>query len=126
MTYSKEHTQREIEDFTRIAESLIDLKTRKANDYGNSWRVFGLMGIIYQVGSKFIRIWNIKQRGVETRNEPLRDSFRDIAIYSIMAMQLIEEGSTDDVFTDFGGGVAEEINSHTETTQAERMASEEN
>lgn len=102
MTYDHPDTELEIRQFKKIADSLVELKARKANDYGNSWRVFGLMGIVYQIGSKFIRIWNITNRGIATRNEPLRDSFRDIAVYAIMAMQMLDDGFTGDAFTNFG------------------------
>lgn len=103
MAYSDKDIEQECEHFSKIAYDLVELKRRKAGDYGNSWRIFGLQGIIQQVGSKFVRIWNITQRHKDkVNNEPLRDSFKDIAIYSIMAMQLIDEGKTDDVFTEFG------------------------
>ena len=105
MKYTNADTDREIEEFKRIVTSLVDLKKKKAGDYGNSWRIFGLMGIVYQIGSKFIRIWNIthkEQRHAKVNNEPLKDSFRDIAVYAIMGMQLIENGGTEDAFTGFG------------------------
>ena len=110
MSYSKQDTVEEVEHFEEIIKSLVELKKKKAGDYGNSWRVFGLMGIIYQIGSKFIRIWNIKNRSADlkdTNNEPLEDSFRDIANYAIMGMQLIETGQEEDAFTSFGASFGE-------------------
>lgn len=86
-------TEKEIIQFENLLFELKSIRTTKSNDYGNSWKVFGLIGIIYQIGSKFIRIWNLKNKTPE--NESLRDSFRDGAIYNIMAMQLIDNKETE-------------------------------
>lgn len=93
MIYTEEQMQKDNEAFKKITDSFVELRTRKGKDYGNSWRILGLMGIIFQVVHKSIRIWNLRNR--EPENEALRDSFMDIAVYSIMAMMLIDENSTD-------------------------------
>lgn len=106
MSYTEKDIERECQHFQKIAESLIDLKRRKAGDYGNSWRVMGLGGIIYVIGGKFTRIWNItkgaKNFSKEVNNESLRDTFRDMAVYCIMAIQMLDEGKLDDAFSSFG------------------------
>ena len=53
------------------------------------------MGVVYQLGSKFIRTWNLLQEGKEQKNEPLEDSFKDLAVYGIMAIQLIRNKETE-------------------------------
>ncbi len=111
MMYSPQDTIDEIEDFKRIADSLVELKAKKASDYGNSWRIFGLMGIVYQIGSKFIRIWNLTKQEGRANNEPLRDSFRDISVYGIMAMQILDGGNIDDAFSSFGSDKYREVDS---------------
>lgn len=102
MKYSEKEIELECNDFERVSKGLVSLKRRKAGDYGNSWRVFGLMGIVYQIGSKFIRIWNLVQSGKDPNNEELRDSFKDISVYAIMAQQMLDDGHTEDAFTSFG------------------------
>lgn len=85
--------EKEIEQFKSILKEIEVLRLNKSADYGNSWKVFGLRGIIYQIGSKFIRIWNLKDK--DPKNESLRDSFRDGAVYNIMAMQLLDNDETE-------------------------------
>lgn len=106
MTKEEETIAYEVQHFAEIAKRLVDVRSRKAADYGNSWKIFGLIGIIYQIGSKFVRIWNLKDKS-HAMNEPLKDSFRDIAVYGIMAIQLIEMGQTGDMFTGFGQNLAD-------------------
>jgi len=85
--------KQEIEGFIKIINEIIELKKNKAHDYGNSWRIFGLVGIYYQIGNKFFRLWNLKNK--QPKNEALRDTLRDMAVYCIMAMQLIDSGETE-------------------------------
>ena len=82
----------EIENFVKIVNEIVELKKKKASDYGNSWRIFGLVGIYYQIGNKFFRLWNLTQKNKDPKNESLRDTLRDMAVYCIMAMQLIDSG----------------------------------
>lgn len=136
--YTQQDTRKEVEHFKKILNEMADLKERKANDYGNSWKLGGLQGLLWQINSKVFRINNIIKRGVETRNEPLKDSFKDLANYAVMAVQLLEMGDIDDVFSTFGeSDKIESIDDikvkltqarheieHTDTTMAERMANE--
>lgn len=78
----------EIDNFIKIINEIVNLKKNKSKDYGNSWRLFGLEGLYIQIGSKFARLWNLKNK--DPKNEPLRDTLRDMAVYCIMAMQLID------------------------------------
>ena len=93
MKYTPEQVESEREEFKKIAEQLIDLKTKKGADYGNSWSLMGLIGIICQIMSKAIRLWNLKDK--EPDNEPLRDTFRDIAVYGLMGIALIDRNDID-------------------------------
>lgn len=86
-------TEKEKEQFIAIIEGIKELRLRKSADYGNSWKVFGLIGIIYQIMSKSLRIWNLRNK--DPKNESIRDSFIDMANYSIMAVQLIDSGETE-------------------------------
>lgn len=81
-------TEQDSVHFEEICKEMAEIRNRKTADYGNSWKIMGLMGVIYQIMSKSIRIWNLRNK--EATNEPLRDSFRDLAVYAIMAIQLLD------------------------------------
>ena len=86
----------EVEGFVKIVNEMLALKAKKAGDYGNSWRCFGLPGLYAQIGRKFSRIWLNKDKE-DMNNEMFRDSLMDMAVYSIMAMQLMDEGGGEDM-----------------------------
>lgn len=88
-------TEEEKKHFIEIVETIKELRLRKSEDYGTSWKIFGLMGIVYQLASKFIRIWNLTRSGKDPSNESLRDSFIDMANYAIMGAQLIDMKETE-------------------------------
>ena len=35
----------ELKDFKRVLDEILELKRRKMNDYGNSWKIFGMNGV---------------------------------------------------------------------------------
>ena len=55
----------------------------------------GLEGVLAQIARKFTRIW-INRRKDNLNNETFRDSLVDLAVYSIMGIQLIDDGDTVD------------------------------
>jgi len=91
--------KKEIEHFIEIIESIKNLRIKKSIDYGTSWKIFGLNGILYQIRSKFVRIINLTEQEKVPENEALRDSFIDLANYAIMAVQLIDMKETNDKFS---------------------------
>jgi len=93
MRYTEEELKKDNDEFRAIWEHLSEVRAKKSADYGNSWSLFGLPGVICQIMSKAIRVWNLKN--TEPTNESLRDSFRDLAVYSVMAMMLIDRGETE-------------------------------
>ncbi len=88
--------EKEMDGFKKVIEEMLALKEKKAGDYGQTWRCFGLTGLYAQIGRKFSRIWLNKDK-TEMNNEMFRDSLMDMAVYCIMAMQLIDEGGGDDL-----------------------------
>lgn len=89
--------EKEIKHFIKIIESIKELRLKKSKDYGYSWKIYGIEGITWQLKSKFIRMTNLMNKGgIQPANEPLVDTFRDIANYAIMAVQLIESGEVED------------------------------
>jgi len=88
-------TNKELDGFQKVVQEMILLKESKAGDYQNSWQVLGIEGLNYQIARKFTRIW-INRNKEELNNEVLRDSYMDLAVYSIMAIQLLDSGETKD------------------------------
>lgn len=89
----------EMDAFQKIVDEMIALKERKGGDYANSWKVGGIEGINYQLLRKLSRIWINKNKKEEELNfEMLRDSYMDLAVYSIMGIQLIDSGEKTDLF----------------------------
>ncbi len=96
MELNNKPNQKELDGFKKIVDEMLALKARKAGDYGQSWKCFGLQGLYSQIGRKFSRIWLNKDKK-EVNNEMFRDSLMDMAVYCIMSMQLIDEGETEDL-----------------------------
>ena len=87
----------ELDGFRRIMNEMYGLKESKSGDYANSWRVLGLQGLYYQIARKFTRLWiNKDKTGIKLNHEMLRDTLIDLAVYSIMSIQLIDEGDIED------------------------------
>lgn len=97
-------TEEEGKAFLAIIESIKETRMRKSHDYGNSWKIFGLRGVLYQIASKFIRLWNLTIKGKEPKNEPIRDTLLDMANYAIMGVQLLDMGKIEDTLIEFDEG----------------------
>lgn len=83
----------EMDGFKKVVEEMVALKEKKAGDYGNTWRAFGIQGMYAQIGRKFSRLWLNKDKSAESlNNEMMRDTLMDMAVYSIMSIQLLDEG----------------------------------
>ena len=82
--------EKEIADFKKILDELLEVKSRKAKDYGNSWKIMGIEGIDFMIAKKFLRLWSLRNKIAV--NEPKEDTYKDMAIYAIMALQLMRSG----------------------------------
>ncbi len=90
--------KKEIDEFKRIVDEMVDLKSRKSGDYANSWKVLGLQGLNYQVMRKVTRIWINRNKKDNLNFEMIRDSYMDLAVYALMCIQLLDSGNTEDEF----------------------------
>lgn len=87
----------EIKGFEKILKEILELKKKKSEDYGMTWRAFGLDGIWPMIGKKFARIWMNKNKPKEKLNfESMEDTLIDMVVYCVMALQLIKEKDTED------------------------------
>jgi hypothetical protein len=93
------------EKFHALLKEAGDLHDQKQNDYGlahdpfanvrasEDFGVPGWIGCMMRANDKMHRIQK-KAKGEELLNESLRDSLVDLAVYSLIAVVLLEEEST--------------------------------
>ena len=69
-----------------LIQNLITLE-RKQRDYGpHNLTKFGTFGVVVRMGDKMERIVNLsKKSDATTNNEPIADSFLDLANYALIA-----------------------------------------
>lgn len=77
-------------NFLEIALENAILMDKKQQDYGSrNISSFGTVGVIVRMNDKFERIKNlIKNRRKSAVNENVKDTFRDLSNYSIIALML--------------------------------------
>ena len=81
-----------VEQFQIIQSEALELFKRKNADYGDSFAVYGVIGVMIRIQDKlkrFISITNTNISMVET--ETLRDTLIDLHNYSAMAMMLFNQ-----------------------------------
>lgn len=84
-------------EYIKIEDELLSLFSKKSLDYGignisagtqlrtDSEKRFALQGIWFRMMDKMNRWKNLTIEGKEPENESLEDTFRDLAIYAIIA-----------------------------------------
>lgn len=79
-------------DVYDIAEELAELLVRKHNDYGpgniNGSPYGAVPGLITRMWDKMARIKNLTENDKQASNEPLEDSFMDLANYAIIGLMV--------------------------------------
>ena len=79
-------------DVYDIAEELAELLVRKHNDYGpgniNGSPYGAIPGLITRMWDKMARIKNLTENDKQASNEPLEDSFMDLANYAIIGLMV--------------------------------------
>lgn len=77
-----------------IAADLAALLIAKQGDYGagNINNAYGgaLNGLLVRMGDKYERIKHLTANSINPANEPLIDSFKDLANYSIIALMVLD------------------------------------
>lgn len=92
-------TKMNLEEFRKVAHEYYahaeDVLVKKQNDYGptNISRSPGgpLNGLRVRIHDKVSRINHLIDSGATPENESLKDSFLDLANYSIIAMMVLDE-----------------------------------
>jgi len=84
--------------FIEVAESIIEhARGDKTDDYGETWKRLGLMGLYIKIFIKEGRlnqlIWKKKGKEVSVKDETIRDTLKDIAAYAMYGMIAYDEGN---------------------------------
>jgi hypothetical protein len=64
----------------------LELFIRKNADYGNSYKQYGLIGVLVRLQDKINRCLNITKNGITVKDESLRDTLIDLHNYAAMAL----------------------------------------
>ena len=81
-----------VSQMENIQKEALDIFSKKNKDYGDSFAVYGAVGVLVRIGDKISRSVNVSKNGVNfVENETLRDTLLDLHNYSAMAIMLLDE-----------------------------------
>lgn len=78
----------------KIQAEGLELFIKKNADYGNSYKQFGLIGVLVRLQDKINRALHISQHGIHVKDETLRDTLIDLHNYAAMALMESESEPT--------------------------------
>lgn len=80
--------------FQKCLRQMTVLFRKKNRDYGNSFRFWGIPGLLVRLGDKIFRLQQLTTRGYKqkVKDERIPDTALDLANYSLMLMMLLSEG----------------------------------
>lgn len=70
----------------QIQSEGLELFIRKNADYGDSYKQYGLIGVLVRLQDKINRCLNISKNGISVKDESLRDTLIDLHNYAAMAL----------------------------------------
>jgi hypothetical protein len=70
----------------KIQAEGLELFIKKNADYGNSYKQYGLIGVLVRLQDKINRALHITQHGIHVKDESLRDTLIDLHNYAAMAL----------------------------------------
>jgi hypothetical protein len=74
----------------KIQAEGLELFIKKNADYGNSYKQFGLIGVLVRLQDKMNRAMNVTQNSIQVKDETLRDTLIDLHNYAAMALMEME------------------------------------
>lgn len=81
-----------IEQLQKVQSEALELFKKKNNDYGNSFAIYGSIGVLVRLCDKIQRAQTITSKGINMVNsETIRDTLIDLHNYSAMAIMLMDE-----------------------------------
>ena len=77
---------------SKVQKEAFELFCKKNKDYGDSFAIYGPLGVIVRIGDKINRLTSVSKNGINMVNdESLRDTLIDLHNYSAMAVMLMDE-----------------------------------
>ena len=77
------------EKFKQTQKDLYELFLKKNADYGETYKKYGIIGILIRISDKIDRCINIDKNKVHLiKEEGIENELRDLANYSTMALML--------------------------------------
>lgn len=74
----------------KIQAEGLELFIKKNADYGNSYKQYGLIGVLVRLQDKINRALNITKNGIQVKDESLRDTLIDLHNYAAMALMELD------------------------------------
>jgi len=74
----------------KIQAEGLELFIKKNADYGNSYKQFGLIGVLVRLQDKINRALHVTQNSIQVKDETLRDTLIDLHNYAAMALMEME------------------------------------
>jgi len=97
------------QQFDQIAQTCIELFSKKAIDYGTAWRILRTSSLTDQIYIKAQRIRSIEEKGVAKIDEGIIPEFIGIVNYSVMALIQLEIGVASSIDEQFNVNQAIEL-----------------
>jgi hypothetical protein len=91
---SQNDPRSQIVHMKKIQKEGLELFIKKNADYGNSYKQYGLIGVLVRVQDKINRALHISQHGIHVKDESLRDTLIDLHNYAAMALMESESEPT--------------------------------
>ena len=77
-----------------IQKKAFDLFSKKNADYGDSFKLFGVIGVLIRLQDKINRAISISSKSIIlVEDESLKDTLLDLHNYAAMALMLLDEES---------------------------------
>lgn len=83
---SQNDPRSQIVHMKKIQAEGLELFIKKNADYGNSYKQYGLIGVLVRLQDKINRCLNITNNGICVKDESLRDTLIDLHNYAAMAL----------------------------------------
>lgn len=81
-----------VEEFISVQEKALNIFIKKNQDYGDSFKEYGTVGILIRIQDKLSRYMNITNSGIQlVDDETLRDTLLDLHNYAGMAYMTTHE-----------------------------------
>lgn len=91
---SQNDPRSQIVHMKKIQAEGLELFIKKNADYGNSYKQYGLIGVLVRLQDKINRALHITQHGIHVKDETLRDTLIDLHNYAAMALMESESEPT--------------------------------